>query len=109
MKTLQVSETRNENLANLKAAMRRGHTTDQGADGVAYATRYEPAARAVAQVAKALGGKVEVSKRGSSAIKNRVAGQPWKVAMDLGLKVETFLLSPTMSVADLVRWENEAE
>jgi hypothetical protein len=46
-------------------------------------------------------------KQGSSAIKNRVAGQPWKVSMDLGLKVETFLLSPTMSVSDLLRWEAE--
>lgn len=107
MQTLQVSTSRVENLTRLKAVMRRGHTTDLGADGVSYATRYEPAAQAVARVAKALGGEAKVVKQGSSAIKGHKAGQPWKVMMDFGLKVETFLLSPTMTVGDLFRWEEE--
>lgn len=106
MKTKTVSSNRGENLKALKSAFRAGTVTDQGALGLTYATRYEPAAESIAALVKALGGTVSVRKTGSMKMSKGSASQPWKVDMDLGLKVETFLLSPTMTLSSLTKWEN---
>jgi hypothetical protein len=106
MKTKSVSPDRGENLKALKAALRAGTVTDQGALGLTYATRYEPAAESIAALAKALGGKVLVRKTGTMKMSKGSASQPWKVDMDLGTKVETFLLSPTMTLNALTQWES---
>ena len=107
MKTKPLSSDRSENLKALKAALRAGTVTDQGAMGLTYATRYEPAAQSIAALVRALGGTVSVRKTGTMRISEGTASKPWKVDCDLGLRVETFLLSPTMNVADLTKWEKE--